>query len=88
MSQAIEDKVLISLSFFEPMDLEQILLAIDIEDDPEDRDFTLGDLESVLEKLVREKRVMTRGKGRSKTWVKKYKTRSFWRRLVYMFFYK
>ena len=80
------DLVLETLSFYEPMSLEKIILDIDSERIKDCDDFNKELLENILKELVSYKLVKDKKIDGEKTWVKVFRhKRSWWQRLFTFF---
>jgi DNA-binding PadR family transcriptional regulator len=77
----LREKLLITLSFFDPMDIELILMELDIDHLGDHRDLTLDDLYDELKSMEKEGLIKTQGEGQGQTWIKIQKKRSWWQRL-------
>lgn len=80
------DLVLETLSFYEPMSLEKIILDIDSERIKDCDDFNKEMLENILNELVSKKLVKEKKLEGEKNWVKVFRhKRNWWQRLLTYF---
>ena len=75
--------VLETLSFYEPMTMEKIILDIDSDQIKNDNDFTKERLDTILVELCKKNIIKLEVIEDQKTWIKVFKhKRSWWKRLL------
>jgi len=83
--ELLKQTLLRTLSFYEPMTKEMILLDLDATFFELNPYLTLDDLEKMLRLLVAEKLIEVKGSGRNKTWQRLVPKRSLKRHLKSFF---
>ena len=78
----LEEKVLETLSFFNPMTLEQIYLDFDEDYLLENHKYTYDDLMDCLKSLEKDRKIKSSGKDKSKTWIRIYPKKSLLSKLL------
>ena len=78
----LEEKVLETLSFFNPMTLEQIYLDFDEGYLLENKKYTYDDLMSCLKALEKDRKIKSAGEDKSKTWIRLYPKKSLLSKLL------
>ncbi|WP_417334915.1 hypothetical protein [Halobacteriovorax marinus] len=78
----LEEKILETLSFFNPMTLEQIYLDFDEDFLLENSNYTYEDLISALTRLEKCGKLKSSGKEKSKTWIRVYPKKGLLSRLL------
>ncbi|WP_372654876.1 hypothetical protein [Halobacteriovorax sp.] len=78
----LEKKLLETLSFFNPMTLEQIYLDFDEDYLLENPSYTYDDLIECLSSLEKQRKIKSSGKDKSKTWIREYPKKTLLSRML------
>jgi hypothetical protein len=80
-----ENMLLSTLSFYEPMTLEKIILDFDLKELQKYPHIEASDLKDILVKLQKAKKIkkikIKVGKNSEDAWIRIYPTRSWWKRI-------
>lgn len=82
MMNKLEEEILKTLSYFEPMNLEKIFLDMDKEFLAKNSQLTVADLQEQLAILVKQNRV----KYKEKMWIKVYPKKSLYHKIKSLLF--
>jgi len=89
MSKELEDQLLVTLSYFESMSLELILIDMDSEFLKKNHSLTTADLELALKNLTKKKLIKIDHSNDQKKWLRVYQKKSVIKRyLSYLNFIK